>query len=84
MTRPAKLKIQKWGNSLAVRIPSSLARSAGFKVGQPVELSAQDRGLLVTASGEPELTLAQKLALFDPKRHGGEAMAAPVLGLERI
>ena len=25
-------------------------------------------------SGEVRLTLAQKLALFDPKRHGGEAM----------
>jgi antitoxin MazE len=30
---------------------------------------------LIKPVGEPKLTLAQKLAAFDPARHGGEAMA---------
>ena len=59
MAKTATLTVQQWGNSLAVRIPSALAKSAGFKVGQPVELSAQDSTVLVTAVGEPRLTLAQ-------------------------
>lgn len=59
MVKTATLTVQQWGNSLAVRIPSALAKSAGFKVGQPVELSAQDSTVLVTAVGEPRLTLAQ-------------------------
>jgi hypothetical protein len=50
------------------------ARSVGFKVGQPVEVSAQDSAVRVAAAGEPRLTLKQKLARFDPERHGGEAM----------
>ena len=53
-----------------------------FKVGQPVEVSAQDAAVLVTAVGEVRLTLAQKLALFDPERHGGEAMATSRVGGE--
>ena len=78
----ATLTIQRWGNSLAVRIPASVARSAGFKVGQPVAVSALDCAVLVEAAGERRLTLAQNLALFDPNRHGGEMMALTPAGKE--
>jgi antitoxin MazE len=82
MVKTATLTLQQWGNSLAVRIPAAVARSARFKVGQPVEVSAQDSNVLVKAIGEPRLTLAQKLAAFDPARHGGEAMATGRVGRE--
>ena len=78
----ATLTLQRWGNSLAVRIPSSIARSVGFKVGQPVEVSTQDSAVRVAAVGEPRLTLKQKLARFDPNQHGGEAMATRRAGNE--
>ena len=67
---------------MAVRIPSSVAKSAGFRVGLPVAVSAKDSAVLVTATGEPRLTLKQKLALFDPERHGGEAMVTGHVGNE--
>ncbi len=82
MARSATLTVQQWGNSLAVRIPAAVARSARFGVGQPVEVSAQDSNILVKALGEPRLTLAQKLAAFDPALHGGEVMAATPAGNE--
>jgi antitoxin MazE len=82
MSKSATQTLQQWGNSLAVRIPAAVARSARFKVGQPVEVSAQDSNVLVKAVGEPRLTLAQKLDAFDPVRHGGEAMAAGRVGKE--
>ena len=82
MVKTATLTLQHWGNSLAVRIPAAVARSARFKVGQPVEVSAQDSNVLVKAIGEPRLTLTQKLAAFDPVRHGGEAMATGRVGNE--
>ena len=84
MPKIATLTIQQWGNSLAVRIPAAVARSARFKVGQPVEVSAQDSSVLVQAIGEPRLSLAQKLAAFDPDRHGGEAMATGRIGHEEF
>ena len=84
LEKSATLKVQRWGNSLAVRIPSSIARSAGFKVGQPVEVSAQQSVVRVVAAGEPRLTLKQKLARFDPERHGGEAMATIRAGSEAL
>lgn len=82
MAKSAKLTIQQWGNSLAVRIPAAVARSARFAVGQPVEVTVEDDGVVVKPVGEPKLSLAQKLALFDPVKHGGEAMATSRVGVE--
>ena len=82
MRKTATLTVQQWGNSLAVRIPSAVAKSAGFKLGQPVKVSAQESKVLVTAVGAPRLTLTQKLAAFDPERHSGESMETTRVGNE--
>jgi antitoxin MazE len=83
MNKSAQLTIQQWGNSLAVRIPSAVARSAHFVVGQPVEISVQESSsVLVKSIGEPKLTLKQKLALFDVEKHSGEVMATVPIGAE--
>jgi antitoxin MazE len=84
MAKTAILTVQQWGNSLAVRIPAAVARSARFRVGQPVEVSAQDSNVLVKAIGDPRLTLTQKLAAFDPTLHGGEAVAYRPIGRETL
>jgi len=85
MTKPvATLTIQKWGNNLAVRIPAAVARSARLSVGQPVEVSAELGGVRVQTVGAPRLSLAQKLARFDPSQHCAEAMATDLLGAEKL
>jgi antitoxin MazE len=78
----ASLKIQKWGNSLAVRIPARVARSARLSEGQPVVVAVEDAGVAIKPVGAPKLTLAQKLARFDPKKHRGELMATGRAGAE--
>jgi antitoxin MazE len=80
----AFLTIQRWGNSLAVRIPAALARSAHFEVGTPVEVALQEGGIAVRSSGERKLTLDERLALFDYKKHGGEIMPSETIGLEKL
>src|ERR1700680_1066183 len=82
MAKSATLTVQQWGNSLAVRIPAAVARSARFRAGQPVEVSVQDSNVVVRAIGDLKLTLAQKLAAFDPALHGGEVMATRPTGQE--
>ncbi|CAG9178172.1 AbrB/MazE/SpoVT family DNA-binding domain-containing protein [Cupriavidus respiraculi] len=84
MTRSARLTIQKWGNSLAVRIPSSVARAARFSEGQEVEVVVEDIGVSVKPIGTQAMTLEQKLALFDPELHGGEVMATSPVGAEAM
>ncbi|HEX8463985.1 MAG TPA: AbrB/MazE/SpoVT family DNA-binding domain-containing protein [Abditibacterium sp.] len=39
--------VQKWGNSLAVRIPKALARELELRSGSEVELSSEDGALIL-------------------------------------
>jgi antitoxin MazE len=82
MGKTATLTVQQWGNSLAVRIPAAIARKVQFVAGQPVELSVDELGVVVHRKGVPKLTLEQRLAAFDPARHGGEAMSSGPVGAE--
>ncbi|MFN5838367.1 MAG: AbrB/MazE/SpoVT family DNA-binding domain-containing protein [Pseudanabaena sp.] len=68
------LDIKTWGNNLGVRLPAAIARAAHLHVNQRVKLSVVDNQVLITPVDEP-LTLEQRLAKFDPARHGGEVMA---------
>ncbi len=42
-----KLKVQKWGNSLALRIPKALAIEANVASGSTVEMSLSDGELRI-------------------------------------
>ena len=76
--------ISKWGNSLAVRIPAAIARSAKLSEGQSVEISVAEAGVSIVPAGRRELTLAERLERFDPALHGGEAMIAKRVGREAM
>lgn len=54
-------RIQKWGNSLALRIPKAFARETGLFRGAPVDVSLEDGRLIVTPAPEPPMTLEQLL-----------------------
>lgn len=84
MAKSATLTVQKWGNSLAVRIPAAVARSVRFRAGQPVEVSATDSHVLVRPIGAARLSLAERLEAFDPGVHGGETMATRRVGNEAV
>ena len=40
-------KIQKWGNSLGLRIPKSFAKQAGVEEGSPVDISIEGDRLII-------------------------------------
>ncbi|CAN7213628.1 AbrB/MazE/SpoVT family DNA-binding domain-containing protein [Caballeronia sp. LjRoot29] len=82
MAKTATLTIQQWGNSLAVHFPAAIARSAHFEVGQEVEVTTDEVGVTVKPVGPRKLTLAEKLAKFDPATHSGEVVATSRMGVE--
>lgn len=79
----AVLDIKQWGNNLGVRLPAAVARAAHLHVDQRVRISVEDRAIVIRPVEEAEPTLDQRLARFDPARHGGEAMPGPAVGAER-
>ncbi|MFM9972760.1 MAG: AbrB/MazE/SpoVT family DNA-binding domain-containing protein [Burkholderiales bacterium] len=70
----AVLDIRQWGNSLGVRLPAALARAARFRVDQRVRISVEGDHVVIAPLGDAQLSLEQRLAKFDPVRHGGESM----------
>ena len=79
----ALLDIKPWGNNLGVRIPAAVAREAKLRANQRVKLTVEDGRVVITPQADKALTLKDRLALFDPDVHGGEAMAVAPVGVER-
>ncbi len=79
----AVLDIKQWGNSLGVRLPAAVARDAHLRVDQRVRISVEGGQVVITPVVDAGLTLEQRLARFDPVRHGGEVMASKNIGAER-
>lgn len=42
-----RAKVQRWGNSLALRIPKALAEEAGLEQGKPVDVRYVDGELRI-------------------------------------
>jgi antitoxin MazE len=54
--------VRRWGNSLALRIPRSVAADSRIKEGSVVDVSTVRGRLVVTPISEPRFTLDQLLA----------------------
>ena len=70
----AILDIKQWGNNLGVRLPAAIAREAHLHVDQRVRISVENDQVIIRAIDDDSPTLEQRLACFDPERHGGEVM----------
>ncbi|MDD5701437.1 MAG: AbrB/MazE/SpoVT family DNA-binding domain-containing protein [Dehalococcoidales bacterium] len=77
-----KTRVQKWGNSLALRIPKSFASEVGLKSDSPVEVSAEDGKLVIAPIAKPQLTLKQLLVKVTPENLHHEVDTGPAAGNE--
>lgn len=79
----AILDIKQWGNNLGVRLPSAVAKAANLHADQRVRIAVEDGRVVITPEAPAQLTLEQRLALYDASRHGGEVMVTPAIGAEK-
>jgi antitoxin MazE len=76
--------LRRWGNSLGVRLPVAIAREAGLRDNQTVELSVVSEGVLIRPVA-PRLSLAARLEAYRPMPGEPiEAMAWDPIGAEGI
>ncbi|HEY8205320.1 MAG TPA: AbrB/MazE/SpoVT family DNA-binding domain-containing protein [Pyrinomonadaceae bacterium] len=74
-----KARIQKWGNSLALRIPKSFAAHSSIEQGSVVDLSLDNGRMIVEAAKEQEYSLEELLARVTKKNlHSEVDFGAPV------
>jgi antitoxin MazE len=62
--------VSKWGKSLAVRIPTAIAKRAGLSKGDSVTLNLDNKGCIVVRPTRRRYELAELVARITPKnRH---------------
>mgnify|MGYP000364080329 CR=1 FL=1 len=73
--------VQKWGNSLAVRVPKAFALALALGPDSPVELVVEDGRLVVSPA--PRWTLAELVAgITEDNRHDAVDTGPPRGGEE--
>lgn len=78
-----QVQISKWGNSLGLRLPRSLASQIGVTDGAKVEITAEGDRLIVTAA-RPTYRLEDVLANMSPAAAHAAFDWGPDLGREVV
>lgn len=73
-----RTQVQKWGNSLALRLPKPFATEIGLQRNSPVEISLVDGKLII----EPVLTLEHLLAQVNEDNLHAEIETGSAVGRE--
>jgi len=75
-------RIQKWGNSLGLRIPKSFAEEAGVRAGSAVDISVDDGRLTVRAVRAKAYRLEELLSKVKRGNLHGEIPTGDAVGRE--
>jgi antitoxin MazE len=76
--------IQRWGNSLALRIPKSFAAESKIKAGSVVNLSVAKGRLIVAPLSEPAYSLEELLARVTKRNIHTAVDTGPPVGKEAL
>ncbi len=72
-------RMQKWGNSLALRIPKLVCREAGLKYNSRVRVTLKDRQIIIEAVEQDMLSLDEMLdEITDENLHNETDSTGPV------
>jgi len=76
------MRIQKWGNSLALRIPKSFAKEVHIGQGATVDISVKDGKLIIAPPVKPAYTLGKLLSGISKKNLHRECETGRPMGRE--
>jgi antitoxin MazE len=77
-----RTRVQKWGNSLALRIPKSFADEVGLQKETMVEIKLDNGQIIIAPLHKPEILLDQLLAQITEENMHREVETGPVVGNE--
>jgi len=77
-----RARVQKWGNSLAVRIPKAIALEAGLRAQVEVDVSVENGNVVVAAIPDETYELSTLLADVTAENIHGEFGSGPSVGNE--
>lgn len=77
-----RVQVQKWGNSLALRIPKPFAEDVGVQAGSLVEVSVSEGRLVAEPLRPGTIRLADLLRRVTKRNLHGELDTGPAVGGE--
>jgi len=77
-----RIQVQKWGNSLAIRIPKSFAKETKIDQGTYVDLSTAEGQLIAKPVDDYEYSLDELLAGVKKSNLHGETDTGEAIGRE--
>jgi len=75
-------RIQKWGNSLGLRIPKALAADVQVAEGTRVEMNVENGRLIVAPQREERCSIEDLVARITPENLHGESDTGSPVGRE--
>lgn len=60
-------RLQKWGNSVGIRIPSSIIKSLNLKINDVLELETEEKKIIITKSVKKTISLEEKFKAYNGK-----------------
>lgn len=75
-------RVQRWGNSLALRIPKALAAEVGLAYNSAVELSLRNGRLIIAPLVKPKVSLESLLSQVTENNTHHEVDTGPAVGGE--
>ena len=77
-------EVQKWGNSMAFRIPSAYAKDLGLKLKTKLEIKISDGQLVATPIVKRKYNLKDLVSRVTPENTHGECDWGGPVGMEII
>lgn len=75
-------QVKQWGNSLAIRIPKTVATEIDIASDSPVRLIVEEGRLIIMPLAEPKPTLADLLAQVTAENRHDEVETGTAVGNE--
>lgn len=60
-----EVRIQKWGNSSGIRIPSNILKSLNLKINDKVELVQKEEQIIIKKIEKEKVSLEERFANYD-------------------
>ena len=75
-------RVQKWGNSLAVRLPKSFAKEAGIDNDSPINITVENRKIILEAVHDDVPSLEELVSQITKRNRHAEVRTGPPVGKE--
>ena len=60
-------RLQKWGNSVGIRIPSNIIKSLNLKINDVLELKTDEKKIIITKSIKKTISLEERFKVYNGK-----------------